>query len=87
MHFHWIFDGNQDQIDQRELIELEYRLRPRITRFIMDTLGFDRCDDFSCFHFDLDMVRREIRISEKTPEEYTKLLRMGFQDEIGANCC
>jgi hypothetical protein len=53
----------------------------------MDTLGFDCCDDFSCFHFDVDMVRREIRISEKTPEEYSKQLRMGFRDEIGANCC
>jgi len=53
----------------------------------MDTLGIDSCDDFSCFHFDLDMVRREIRISEKTPEEYAKLLRVGFQDEIGTSCC
>jgi hypothetical protein len=87
VHFHWIFDGNQDRVDQKELIELEYQLRPRITRFIMDTLGIDSCDDFSCFHFDLDMVRREIRISEKTPEEYAKLLRVGFQDEIGTSCC
>ena len=87
MHFHWIFDDNQDQIDHKALIELEYQLRPRITRYIMDTLGFDSCDDFSCFHFDLDMVRREIRISEKTPAEYSKLLGMGFKDEIGTNCC
>lgn len=87
MHFHWIFEDSQDQFDQKQLIELEYQLRPRITRFIMDTLGFDCCDDFSCFHFDLDMVRREIRISERTPEKYSKILRTGFQDEIGANCC
>ena len=66
---------------------MEYQLRPRITRYIMDTLGFEYCDDFSCFHFDVDMVRREIRISEKTPEEYAKLLRIGFQEEIGTNCC
>jgi hypothetical protein len=35
----------------------------------------------------LDMVKREIRISDKTPEHYSKLLRLGFQDKIGANCC
>jgi hypothetical protein len=87
VHFHWIPKKDQDQIDQKELIDLEYQLRPRITRFIMDTLGFDCCDDFSCFHFELDMEKREIRISDQTPEEYSKLLRMGFHDEIGANCC
>lgn len=85
MHFHWIFNG--DQIDHKEQIDLEYQLRPRITRYIMDTLGLDCCDDFSCFHFDVDMVRREIRISEKTPEQYSKQLRMRFREEIGANCC
>lgn len=87
MKFHWILKNEQDQVDQKELIELEYQLRPRITRYIMDTLGFDCCDDFSCFHFDVDMVRREIRISDKTPDKYSKLLRIGFRDEIGANCC
>ena len=85
MHFHWIFD--EDQVDLRELIDLEYQLRSRITRYIMDTLDFDCCIDFSCFHFEVDMVRREIRISEKTPEEYSRLLRMGFHDQISANCC
>ena len=87
MKFHWILKDEQGQVDQKELIELEYQLRPRITRYIMDTLGFDCCDDFSCFHFDVDMVRREIRISDKTPVEYSKLLSIGFRDEIGANCC
>lgn len=87
MHFHWILNGGQDQTDQRELIELEYRLRPRITRFIMDRLGFDDCDDFSCFHFDIDMVLREIRISDRTPENYRAILGVDFIDEIGANCC
>jgi hypothetical protein len=87
VHFHWIFKEDQQQVDQKELIDLEYHLRPRITRFIMDTMGFDCYDDFSCFHFDLDMVKREIRISDKTPEEYVRLLQIGFRDEIGANCC
>lgn len=85
MHFHWII--NEDQTDPKELVDLEYRLRPRITRFIMDTLGFDTCDDFSCFHFEVDMVRREVRISEKTPEDYARQLQMGFRKEIGTNCC
>ena len=87
MHFHWILKGEEDQAAQKDLIDLEYRLRPRITRFIMDRLGFDCCDDFSCFHFDVDMVRREIRISDKTPAEYQELLCVGFREKISANCC
>lgn len=87
MHFHWILDTEQQAGQARELIELEYRLRPRITRYIMDHLGFECCDDFSCFHFEVDMPRREVRISEKTPEHYARLLRVNFREEIGANCC
>lgn len=87
MHFHWIFNGEQEDLDHKELINLEYQLRPRITRYLMDRLGFDFCDDFSCFHFDVDMVRREVRISERTPEEYATLLGVDFIREIGANCC
>lgn len=87
MHFHWIFQEGQQLADQRFLIELEYRLRPRITRFLMDRLGMDCCEDFSCFHFEVDMVQREIRISDQTPERYTRLLCVDFQREISADCC
>jgi hypothetical protein len=87
VHFHWILNGEQDQPEKKDLIELEYRLRPRITRFIMDRLGFECCEDFNCFHFEVDMVRREVRISDKTPEEFTRLLCVDFKEEISANCC
>jgi len=87
VHFHWIINGEQDEVDQKELIDLEYRLRPRITRFILDRLGYECCDDFNCFHFEIDMVRREIRISDKTPQEFAHLLCVDFNQEISANCC
>ena len=74
-------------MDQKELIEIEYQLRPRITRFILDKLGIEGCEDFSCFHFDIDMVRREVRISEKTPPEFARILGVDFVSNISANCC
>ena len=87
VHFHWIFNGEQEELDKKELIDLEYQLRPRITRFIMDRIGFDCCEDYSCFHFDIDLDRREVRISDKTPEKYTTVLSVEFAREIGVNCC
>jgi hypothetical protein len=35
----------------------------------------------------VDMVQREIRISDQTPERYTRLLCVDFQREISADCC
>jgi hypothetical protein len=33
------------------------------------------------------MVRREIRISDRTPQEFAQLLCVDFNQEISANCC
>lgn len=87
MTFNWIPDGNADAAFTRQCIELEYRLRPRITRFLLDRLGPELQDDFSVFHFDVDFRLREIRISRNTPREYFQHIASDFMREIGMGCC
>ncbi len=85
--FNWIWEETPDDSLKKFCIELEYRLRPRITRFLMDRLDSELLEDFSSFHFDVDMGRREIRISDKTPVEYASVIACDFMKEIGMNCC
>lgn len=87
MTFNWIPDGTPDDTFTRRCIELEYRLRPRITRFLLERLGPEHKDDFSIFHFDVDFKRREIRISKETPREYLPKIALDFMKEIGVGCC
>ena len=87
MTFNWITNGIQDPDQKRYCIELEYQLRPRITKFLMDNLEPDHDGDFSDFHFDVDLPRRQIRISDKTPATYVNQVVCQFMQEIGMDCC
>ncbi|MDG1572194.1 hypothetical protein OZ410_07690 [Robiginitalea sp. M366] len=87
MTFNWILEGLPNPAQLKTCIELEYQLRPRITRFLMDRLGPEYLGDFSDFHFDVDLVSREVRISDKTPAAYIAGLSMDFMNEIGRGCC
>jgi hypothetical protein len=68
-------------------VELEYQLRPKITRFLMDRLEIDYDGDFSDFYFDIDMDSKQITLSKKTPEEYLQRIGSDFEMEINQNCC
>lgn len=85
--FNWIHQGPPDPDSEKRAIELEYQLRPRIVRFLMDRLGPEYLGDFTDFHFDVDMIRREVRLSDKTPAAYLTVLACDFMQEIGMNCC
>lgn len=83
MTFNWILERDSDTALQRRCVELEYRLRPRITRFLMERLERDLRGDFSGFYFDVDLVRQEIRFSERTPAEYARRVADDFVMEFG----
>ena len=87
MTFNWILGQESDPAHKRLCIDLEYRLRPRITRFLMERLERELQGDFSSFHFDVDLKRREIRISDKTPAKYVQRLSCDFMQEIGIDGC
>lgn len=83
MTFNWIIGQDADPSHKKLCIDLEYRLRPRITRFLMERLERELRGDFSSFHFDVDLSRREIRISEKTPVRYARQVAEDFMAEFG----
>ncbi|HSG04759.1 MAG TPA: hypothetical protein VLB09_00015 [Nitrospiria bacterium] len=49
----------------------------------MERLERDLRGDFSSFYFDVDLVRQEIRISERTPAEYACRVADDFVMEFG----
>jgi hypothetical protein len=85
--FNWISEGTPDPGQSKYYIELEYQLRSRITRFLLKYLEPEYQGDFSDFHFDVDLIRREVRISDKTPPHYLPAISSDFMKEIGWNCC
>ncbi|MEQ5789698.1 hypothetical protein J4E06_01460 [Muricauda sp. NFXS6] len=76
MKFNWIFSGDDNPAMQRTCIDLEYSLRPRITRFLLSRLDVDT--DFSSFYFDVNVDKKWVYISEKTPIQYIHKLLPDF---------
>jgi hypothetical protein len=87
VNFNWIFKDKADDKLKRFCVELEYQLRPKITRFLMERLEIDYDGDFSDFYFDVDMESKQITLSKKTPPEYLRLIASDFEMEINQNCC
>jgi len=85
--FNWILSNDMDVGIRRYCIELEYQLRPKITKFLMARLEQECSGDFSCFHFDVDLVTSNIRISPRTPLRYSRLIEGDFEREINSMCC
>jgi len=80
--FNWVISGETDAAVKRACIDLEYRLRPRITKFLMSRLDAECCGNFSCFYFDVDLENKNVSISEKTPKNYIDQIRDDFEIEI-----
>ncbi|NHF58137.1 hypothetical protein FK220_002210 [Flavobacteriaceae bacterium TP-CH-4] len=87
MNFHWTFNETTDEQLKKFCIELEYQLRRKITRFLMDRVEKECQGDFSCFHFEVDMVAKRIALSPKTPSRFRQLIEADFETEINHNCC
>ncbi|MEL6917617.1 MAG: hypothetical protein AAFO99_07780 [Bacteroidota bacterium] len=87
MKFNWIGTESVKDDIKKFCIDLEYELRPKITRFLMLRLENECCGDFSCFHFDVNMDTMQITISEKTPKEYIQKIQSDFELEINNTCC
>lgn len=78
MHFNWIYTNPTDQGQKARSIELEYELRPKIIRYLMERFD-NECDgDFSCFHFDVDMLTSMVSISPKTPPRFRLIALRDF---------
>jgi len=84
MNLNWILGRNTDQKLERKCVDLEYQLRPKISKYLISKFDFESCNDFSHFHFDVDMVKETISISPKTPAEYIKVIEDDFNISLKA---
>jgi len=85
MHFNWLISGDNTPAIKRACIELEYSLRPKITKFLLKKNDGEFFGDFSSFHFDVDLKRKWVWISEKTPKEFIKKILPDFDIEINGS--
>jgi hypothetical protein len=85
VQFHWNSENHIDEDLYKFCVELEYKLRPKITRFLISRLDRECCGDFSCFHFNVDLYARQITIADKTPAKYTRRILKDFDLEINRN--
>ncbi|MBW8242722.1 hypothetical protein K1F50_07905 [Muricauda oceani] len=83
MKFNWVFSGDDNPAMQRTCIDLEYSLRPRIMRFLLSKLDVDA--DFSSFHFDVNVDKKWVSISENTPQEYIQKILPDFNQAINGS--
>ena len=79
MHFNWIYTKPTDPNQKAHSIELEYMLRPKITKYLMERFEDELNGDFSCFHFDVDVVSSCVSISTKTPSRFRYLALRDFE--------
>jgi hypothetical protein len=85
MQFHWNSKNHLDQELHKFCIELEFILRPVITRFLIARLERECDGDFSRFHFNIDLNARQITISDKTPAFFRSKISSEFDLEINRN--
>lgn len=80
MKFNWIFTKEADNRQRKRCIDLEYQLRPRIIKFLLEQFDNEDCcdDSFSCFHFDVYVETEMVYMGEDTPDNYLSTMADQF---------
>lgn len=82
MKFNWLTSGDTNPALKKVCIDIEYQLRPKITKFLLARFDNDAFVDFSSFHFDVDVKNQWVWISEKTPKDFIDRIKEDFDKEI-----
>ena len=82
MKFNWNSVNEVDDKVKKFCIDLEYKLRPKITHFLMARLEQECGGDFSCFYFDVDIENLYVSIARPTPIKYKRIIAREFDREI-----
>ena len=85
MKFNWNSVNEIDDKVRKRCIDLEYKLRPRITHFLMKRLEQECSGDFSCFYFDVDLEKFYVSIARPTPLRLKRKIAADFDLEINQN--
>ncbi|MUH34807.1 hypothetical protein D9O36_03040 [Zobellia amurskyensis] len=82
MTFNWIAGREIDERLHRLCIELEYEFRPKIIKFLIANFDMEGCSDFSCFHFDVNLVSKRVTLSDDTPLIYLQQIKPDFDQKL-----
>ena len=85
MKFNWNSVNEVDERFKKLCIDIEYKLRPKITKFLMSRLEQECGGDFSCFYFDVDVEKMVVSIARPTPLKYKRIIATDFDREINQN--
>ena len=85
MKFNWYSENEFDEKLKKLCIDLEYKLRPKITHFLMTHLEQECYGDFSCFYFDVDLENLHVSIARPTPLKLKRKIAKDFNQEINQN--
>lgn len=85
MTFQWQSENHIDEDLYKFCVELEFKLRPKITRFLINRLEKETGGDFSTFYFDIDLDAGCIAISGKTPAVFRVKILKDFDRDINRN--
>lgn len=82
MRFRWTAGQGVGEAGYRFCLDLEYKLRSRITRFLIDRLDQEELPDFSNFIFDVDLCNSRVSLSPETRTLLDPHFCMAFDREI-----
>ena len=85
MKFNWIYSKDADDSQKKRCIDLEYQLRPRITRYLLEKFDAECGGDFSNFYFDVDVNTERVAVSKMTPVHLAKKLTIDFEEIINGD--
>ena len=76
--FNWIISKTADFNQKKRCIELEYALRPKLTKFLLERFETECDGDFSSFYFDVDVITERVWVNVRTPQEFVEKLKIDF---------
>ena len=84
MKFNWIINFDATDETKKLCLDMEYFLREKISKFLI-TNWDDLMDDFDKLVFDIDMVTKEINISDDSPLYLKSVIQKDFYREFNPN--
>jgi hypothetical protein len=84
MKFNWTISFDATDEMKRLCLDMEYLLREKISKFLISNWD-DLADDFDKLVFDIDMVTKEITISDNSPVYLKTIIADKFNQEFNPN--
>ena len=81
MRLNWIIDFDANDEMKKLCVDMEYFLRSKITKFLIANWD-DMFEDFENLVFDIDLITKEITISEKSPPHLAAIIESKFNAEF-----